>query len=218
MNKFRQWSDKLDALSLRERGLIFSSILALVGFFWWSLFVQPLMASQTELEAKNTTLMSEVGILELTLQNIQGRINGGVQQEKKYRLNALQQELQDVSKLLEQKTLELIEPEEMFELMQQLIFAESKLKVISIKRKSVKPVFSQEQTEQGQGQPKIYRHVLEMNFEGKYVDGLKYIIRLERLSWKLIWDRTVLKTTEYPVIRAEIEISTLSGHQHWVGL
>jgi MSHA biogenesis protein MshJ len=216
MNKLRQWSEKLDALSLRERALIVSSILALAGFLWWNLYVQPLLESQSVLEAKNTALVSEVGILQQTIKNIQDRINGGVQQEKMYRLNALRQELQNVSEVLEQKTLELIEPEEMFELMQQLIFAESKLKVISIKRKSVTPVFSQQETEKGQ--PEIYRHVLQMSFEGKYVDVLKYIGRLEGLSWKLIWDRIALKTTEYPIIRADIEISTLSGHQHWVGL
>ncbi|MBL7000191.1 MAG: hypothetical protein ISR73_10055 [Gammaproteobacteria bacterium] len=216
MNKLKQLAEKLDALSLRERMLVFSTILVLVGFLWWSQFAQPLQVSKAELESQNLKLSTEIQTLELTAQAIQQRINGGVQKEKQHRLTLLQQDLQSVSNLLERKTLELIDPEKMFELMQQLIFKESKLKVISLKRKSVAPVFSQQETQQGQ--PEIYRHVLQMSFEGKYIDVLKYISRLEGLSWKLIWDRIALKTAEYPVIRVDIEISTLSGHKHWVGL
>ncbi|MBL7000328.1 MAG: hypothetical protein ISR73_10740 [Gammaproteobacteria bacterium] len=216
MSKLKQLAEKLDALSLRERLLVFSTILVLVGFLWWNQFAQPLQASKAELESQNLKLSTEIQTLELTAQAIQQRINGGVQREKQQRLTLLQRDLQTVSNLLERKTLELIDPEKMFELMQQLIFKDSKLKVISLKRKSVTPVFSQQETQQGQ--PEIYRHVLQMSFEGKYIDVLKYISGLEGLSWKLIWDRIALKTTEYPVIRVDIEISTLSGHKHWVGL
>ena len=101
-------------------------------------------------------------------------------------------------------------------LMQQLLFAESKLKLTELKRKKVSPTFNLEVSEAGQ--PQIYRHVMQIRFEGRFRNILAYLNRLEGLDWKLMWDRITLKTDEYPVVEADIEISTLSDSKHWVGL
>ena len=104
----------------------------------------------------------------------------------------------------------------MFELMQELIFSESKLELTGLKRKEVKTVFEAEQADQNH--PRIYRHVMQMGFQGRYRDVLNYIVSLENLEWKLLWDKITLTTREYPKIQVDIEISTLSDNQYWVGL
>ena len=155
------------------------------------------------------------------MQTIQRRMSDGVHREKEQKLILLKQALDKANILLAKKTFDLVEPDQMFQLMQQLIFAESNLKVIAIRRKQVTPIFSQDTKtgdEKNNDQPEIYRHVMQMSFEGKYIDVLNYISRLEGLDWKLIWDRIALKTDEYPIIKADIEISTLSGNKLWVGL
>ncbi len=217
MNKqMLELADKINALSLRERVMIVVTITALSGFLWWNLFAFPMLIKTKDFKKQNIMLESDIRVLNATTAAIQQRINEGVHKVKKQKLELLKKEFEKITEILEQKTLTLIEPDEMFELMQQLIFAESKLKLTSMKRKLVKPVFSSDQ--ENSQQPAIYRHVLKVNFEGKFVNILNYIQKMESLEWKLIWDSITLTTTEYPVISVTIEISTLSDDQYWVGL
>ncbi len=222
MNKhLLTYSAKINGLTFRERSLAMISIVVLLGFAWWNVYGQPIQAETKQLNKQNEALGQEILVLESTSQSIEKRIDGGILNAKQRQLENLQDELNRVKNLLDEKLLDLIEPDEMFQLMRELIFAESKLKLTGLKRKRVAPVFSENEKageEKGEDQPEIYRHVMEMKFEGTYLNILSYLSRLEKIEWKLIWDRLSLRIEEYPVINVEIEISTLSDNKHWVGL
>ena len=219
MNKqFIEISEKINALSFRERLMVIVTVVVLFGFIWWNLFALPLLDKTKRLHKKTKALETEIITINATAAAIRKRIEDGVFKTKQQKLTLLKQELRKVNELLEGKPEALIEPAEMFELMQQLIFAESKLKLTGMKRKEVKSIFSSGGSESNpEQQPEIYRHVLQMSFEGKFESILKYIQKLESLEWKLIWDQITLKTNEYPVIAVDIEISTLSDNKSWVG-
>ncbi len=214
--QFKQYADKINALSLRERAIITLSVLIAMVFLWWNFYLDPVQKQTDSVKQGNELLANEIESLQVAMQSIQQRIQQGVNKSEAEKLELLKAELDQINEVLEQKTLALIEPDEMFELMQELIFSESKLKLTELKRQQVKPLFEAQETDEGQ--PKIYRHSIQMSFEGKYQDVLNYVISLENLEWKLLWDRITLKTTEYPMMRVDIEISTLSDNQHWVGL
>lgn len=214
--QLKQYADKINELSLRERVIITLSVLIAMVFLWWNFFLEPVQKQTESVEQGNELLAGEIQSLQVAMQSIQQRIQQGVDKTEKEKLALLKAELQQINEILEQKTLALIEPDEMFELMQELIFSESKLKLTELKRKAVKPLFEAQDTDEGQ--PKIYRHSMQMSFQGKYRDVLNYVVSLENLEWKLLWDKITLKTTEYPTMTVEIEISTLSDNQHWVGL
>jgi len=217
MNKqFLEVTEKINALSLRERSIIILTIIILSGFVWWNAFALPMLEKTKKLNQQSKSLGTEILTINATTTAIQKRIADGVFKTKQQKLTQLKLELKKINKLLEAKTQALIEPEEMFDLMQQLIFAESRLKLITMKRKQVETVFSDHMDENPQ--PVIYRHVMQMSFEGKFEHILKYIQKLEFLKWRLIWDEITLKTSEYPIITVNIEISTLSDNEYWVGL
>ena len=218
MNKqFAEISGKINALSFRERLMVIVTIVVLFGFIWWNLFAFPILDKTKGLHKQTKALKTEIITINATTAAIKKRIEGGVFKAKQQKLTLLKQELRKINELLESKTEALIDPAEMFELMQQLIFAESKLKLTGMKRKKVESIFSVDDSDTEQ-QPQIYRHVLQMSFEGKFENILKYVQKLESLEWKLIWDQITLKTNEYPVISVDIEISTLSDNENWVGL
>jgi MSHA biogenesis protein MshJ len=214
--QLKQYAVKFDALSLRERALIVVTIVVILAYLWWYFFAMPMLAETRNLEQQNKALEGEINALQLASMQITQRMQEGVNKPRLQQLALLNQELDRVKAQLQQKTLELIEPDDMFQLMQQMIFSDSKLKLTALKRKEVRPVFQADQTEEQQ--PEIYRHIMQVSFQGSYQDILNYIRRLEKLEWKLIWDSISLKLDEYPRINVEIEISTLSDSRHWVGL
>ena len=101
--------------------------------------------------------------------------------------------------------------------MNELIYQDSRLQLLSLKRLEVKPAIPVADDEDVQGSG-IYRHVLEMQFEGSYLDILKYMQTLEALDWKLLWDEIEILRNDHPKATVKVVISTLSTRKEWVGI
>lgn len=215
-NRWQQYARRFDAQTMRERGLIALTLLSLLVFTWWFYFAQPMMASIEQQEADNARIATEVNRTRAVVADIRQRIAAGVHQEKETRLAKLRDELAAVEDRLRVETIELIDPEKMFHLINQLVYPESGLKFLSLKRREVRPAFELGE-EDAQG-PGIYRHVLEIALSGRFNDILNYVQALEGLDWKLLWDEIELISGEYPAVTVKVAISTLSTRKEWVGI
>lgn len=213
---FKSNAEKFDALSLRERFLFGFTILVVISLAWWHFYAAPVMLETNILADENSRISTEVNQTRAAIKDIRNTIAAGVNQEKKVKLAQLEKALEAVEERLRLKTIELIDPEKMFSLMTQLVYRDSRLKLLSLKRREVKPAITL--PEEQQGDTGIYRHVLEVKFSGKFADILKYMQSLEALDWKLIWDEIEVVSDEYPLITVKVVISTLSTRKEWVGV
>jgi len=214
LEKYRQ---RFDAQTLRERGLIAFLLIAVIGFGWWNYYVAPMMKKTELRQTENRRLGDEVEKSRALVGDIRQRIAAGVYQEKEFQLPSLGKKLDELEDQLRVKTVELIDPKKMFELMNQLIYRDSRLQLLSLKRRAVKPAIPS-LNEQETEEPGLYRHVLEIEFAGKYLDVLKYMQTLELLDWKLLWDEIEIHSDEYPKVIVKLTISTLSTRKEWVGI
>ncbi len=208
---------KFNALDLRERLLLAVVILVVLIFGWWNIHLQPTLKLIDIQALENQRILTEVNTTRRAIKEIRDRIAAGVHKEKEQRLGQLRAQLKTIEAELRLKTIELIDPGEMFELFSQMIYGESRLKLISLKRRDVKPAFTSEEGK-GQKDAGIFRHVIEIKFSGKYVDILNYMQSLEALDWKLIWDEIEIISDDYPSITVKLNISTLSTREEWVGV
>ncbi len=216
-SKLKQYAQRFDAQSLRERGLIAISLIVVISFVWWSNYATPRMTKIEALQIENQSIASDVENSRAIIRDIQQSIATGVQQEKEDQLVRLARDLAALEDRLRATTIELIDPEKMFQLMNQLIYKDSRLKLLSLKRREVKPAIPSDD----EGQPdesSIYRHVLEIEFAGSYLDILKYMQTLEALDWKLLWDEIEIASEDYPNVTVKVVISTLSTRKEWVGI
>lgn len=214
--QFRQWAVSIDALSIRERLLILITMSVAVVFLWWHFYAQQVLAQTRTVSQQNETLENQVQTTEFALQAVQQQMQQGVFARDEDRHQRLQAEFDKVNQALEEKTLRLVEPDQMFELMQQLLYRKSGLQLIELKRKSVGSVFEQVKADPDQLQ--IYRHTMLASFVGDFKSALAYIEGLQQQKSRLLWDKVSLRTQEYPKVQLEIEFSTLSDSRYWVGL
>ena len=213
---FKPGAEKFNALTLRERVLTGLTVMAAISFAWWQLFASPVLEQTSILTTENSRLGREVDMTRAAINDIRTRIAAGLNQGKDIKLAQLQRDLEDVQERLRLKTIELIDPEQMFQLMSELVYRKSNLKLLSLKRREVKPAITL--TEEQQQETGLYRHVLEAKFSGRFTDILKYVLTLESLDWKLIWDEIEIVGSEYPRITVKVVISTLSTRKEWVGV
>jgi len=203
-------------LTLRERFLFALTVLVSIFVVWWYFYVEPMQLKTKSLVKENNRISSEIVITRRTVDDIRARIAQGVNQDKTRKLAQLELALEAVEERLRLKTIELIDPEQMFQLMTRLVYKESKLKLLSLKRREVKQAITPSKEQQDEAG--IYRHELEVKFSGRFLDILKYMQSLENLDWKLIWDEIEVVTDEYPRITVKVVISTLSTRREWVGV
>ncbi len=213
---WRRHADRFDALSTRERGLIALTVVFALGFAWWGLYAEPQMARVDQLTADNDRLAGEVMRTRAVVADIRARIASGVHREKESELALLRQELAAVEERLKTETVELVDPEKMFRLMRQLVSDQPRLKLIGLKRREVRPALPVVEGEEAE--PAIFRHVLEIEFAGRYLDILDYVQSLEALDWKLLWDEIEIESGRYPAVTLKLAISTLSTDKAWVGI
>ncbi len=217
MNKhWQQYASRFDAQTPRERGLIAISLLVAIVFIWWAYVYDPKVAEIDTRQAENSRLQTEIANTRGVLDDIRRRIAEGVHNQQQAQLVKLQSELQQLEQALQVTTIELIDPEKMFQLMNQLLYRDSNLKLLALRRRDVRPAFEVDEAEGEEAG--IYRHVLEIEFEGSYLDILAYVQSLERLDWKLLWDEIEIASGEYPRASVKIAVSTLSTRREWVGI
>ena len=226
-DSLKQYEKRFNAQTIRERSLIAVTILVGSCFLWWNYHAEPKMAQLEAKQEENKRINREVKSTREIVREIRERIAAGVHQEKENQLAKLQQELEAVEESLRLKTVELIDPEQMFALMNELVYRDSNLKLLSLKRREVKPAIPPEEgeaeaeAENGEtasDDPGIFRHVLEIEFAGTYLDILQYMQALERLDWKLLWDEIEIVSQEYPTMTVKVVMSTLSTRKEWVGI
>lgn len=216
--RIKQYAARFDAQTPRERALISLSLLVVVAFLWWVYYAEPALQKTAVLETENQRIAGEVGNTRALLAEVRQRIKTGVHQEKEAQLALLLQDLTQLEQRLRVTTIELIDPEKMFRLMNELVYRESRLKLLNLKRREVKPAIPPADSEASGEEPSIYRHVLEIEFAGGYLEILEYMRVLEAIDWKLLWDEIEINSDEYPRARVKLVISTLSTRKEWVGV
>ena len=209
-------AQNFNALTFRERCLFVITVIVSISVVWWYFYAEPIQTKTQFLIEENNRISRDVQITRNAISDIRNKIAAGVNQDKTQRLAQLELALEAVEERLRLKTIELIDPDKMFQLMTRLVYRESRLKLLSLKRREVKPALAP--SEEKQEEAAIYRHVLEVKFSGKFQDILKYMQTLENLDWKLIWDEIEIITDEYPLITVQVVISTLSTRKEWVGV
>lgn len=216
--QLKQYADRFNAQTIRERALIGVSIIAVIVFLWWNYHAAPIMAEVENRQSENQRISGEVQNTRVLIGGIRQRIASGVNQQKEVRLTRLIEDLAAVEEQLRVTTIELVDPEKMFQLMNELIYRDSRLKLISLQRREVRSAIPPGDAENPENDAGIYRHVLELQFAGSYLDILRYMQSMEALDWKLLWDEIEIFSEEYPKVVVKVVMSTLSTRKEWVGI
>ena len=105
--------------------------LVLIGFLWWNYQAGPTTTALEARQAENDRISRDIENTRVAIAGIRQWIASGVHREKQAQLAALIEELAAVEEQLRVTTIELVDPEKMFQLMNQLVYRESKLTLLT---------------------------------------------------------------------------------------
>lgn len=214
--RWRQLVNRIDALSLRERGFILVAVLAVLWAAWDLFLMQPLVQQQEASQARIEQLRTEASRLDdATRQMIE---RGGVDPDRRLReeIVRLRQELAELDAELEDRTADLIEPRQMARMLEEVLTRETDLRLVSLRNLDARPLVESEDAEGERAH--IYRHGVAIEFSGTYLSTLAYLQAVEELPWRFFWDSIHLEVERHPRARVRIVVFTLGTREGMLGV
>ncbi len=208
---------KIDALTLRERLLLFAAAVAVLLALWEALLEGPVTARGETAAARIETLRRDIGQLNDSLAAAAGAVSDGVP-GKLRRLELLRRSVDQTAESIHVFTSDLVDPRQMRAVLEDLIRRQKGLRLVSMSSLPVEALATSEGGAAESGEPQLYRHGLVLVMEGSYLDCMTYLRSVEALPWQLYWARLELESDEYPMNRILIELHTLSLDEDWIGV
>jgi MSHA biogenesis protein MshJ len=242
MEKLRYLIDKIDALSIRERGIILAAVVFIMFTLWDTLLMRPQLEENKKLLADLQIKRAEQSALNIKIQGLirQGRDVSG--DTNRNRLEEMKQQLAEVEASVRNSTSHLVDADKMAAILQTILSKSRGLQLIEIKGLGVTPLIAPVAVaEEGQvadvEQPvenqtpatevesagvdafdNAYKHGLTITLEGDYLSALAYMRELESLEWGFFWETVEYEVTEYPRGTVAITLYTLSLGKEWIGV
>lgn len=205
-------SGRYDSLSLRERVLVFATMLAITLAIWYGTLMQPLSARAEANKATIDKLQRSTSNANSALENQVLQMAGAG--------NAVQAQLVDASRRLaeidaslDEHAAQLIDPAEMAQILEEVLTEQTDLRLIRIRNLAPEMLTTGDE----ESPVTLYRHGLEIEVEGDYLACVDYLTEIEALPWRLYWQAFDLSVLTYPENRIRIEVSTLSLAEEWIG-
>lgn len=211
---------RIDDLSLRERGLVFLALMALLYTAASVVLFAPLHQQRAVVEQQIMESRRQIRTYEEQLQAIAARGTRGTV-EQRARLASLEQELRSLDAELGDVARRLVPPKEMAKLVEQMLARNRKLQVVEIESIPPTPLFGGAGVQAVTGGPApgvLYKHGMRVRFKGGYGDIVNYLRALEELPWRMFWGELSLSATQYPVSTVTLVIYTVSTQEAWIGV
>ncbi len=215
----KKYTERLDALSLRERGIIFVAVMTAIYAIAANVLFPPLNAEQTRLKKELTAKRTQVQAFDTQIQAALAKSAEDPDAANRARLAELEKQLKSTEESLSAITSRLVPPKEMTQMVEQILARNRRLEVIrveSLPAEPLRPAGDESRQGPAKGPTKpltAYRHGMRIELKGEYLDVLVYLRELEELPWKMFWGQISLQTEQYPVSRVVLHIYTLSTRE-----
>lgn len=211
---------RIDAMSVRERGIIFLTLVLALFMVWDSVLLQPEQARQERALERINTLQAEIAALDQQAEAIVKRHNLDPNADTRRELQRYGTQLEALDERIANAVEGLVSPRQMGAVLEEILTRETDLKLVSVENLGGRPLLEEPAGEDGgAGQGiGVYVHGLRLEFEGSYLSTLQYLRALKGLDRSFYWDELRLETLEYPAARVVIGVHTLSLSREWIGV
>lgn len=210
---------RIDALSLRERVMVFAAVLALVVFLGHRLVLAPQFARQQALGEKIATQQNSIVAIENQIDALARASTLDPDAPNRARLAELLAETDKLGGDLRAMQKSLVLPEQVVPLLERMLRSNGRLRLVALQTLSPESIAGLPAQEGAAArQELVYRHGVEMTLEGNYGDMVDYLSALQALPVRVIWGKARLDASGYPVSRLTLTLYTLSLDQDWMKL
>jgi len=217
----RDLMDRFDQLSLRERVIVLVAALLMITLLIWDgMFMAPLDKQRKANLQQITALRAEIAGLDQGIETLVAQGAADPAQSGHATADTLRAEIKDIERRLAGVTSGLIAPKEMSNVLEQVLARASRMQLHALRTLPPQGVVAPGSDAAGAAarSAQIYKHGVELELSGSYLDTLYFLQALEALPWRFFWDRIEVVMEEYPRARVKLRLYTLGLEEGWIGV
>ncbi|MCX7628537.1 MAG: hypothetical protein N2Z69_09040 [Methylophilaceae bacterium] len=213
-------SDKVLALSRRERILVLAAMLALVWMLADTVIFTPLQNRLKHDREGIVSLQAQVSQLKAQQAQLVEAAHYDPDAANRARLAELQRRLAQLDADLKRTQQALVAPEEMPRVLESLLQKNPHVKLVGLVTLPVSKLMGAPAEDKSDGVMRvgIYKHGYELTLEGRYLDLLRYVQALEAAPWQMLWGQVSLQAGSYPSSTLKLTLYTLSLDAAWLSI
>ena len=235
---WQKFALKIDALSLRERAIIFVMVAIILMTSINVLLVDPQFAKQKLMSEQIKQEQAQIAVIRADIQQKVKSREVDPDAANLVRLQMLKQQSEQMHTSLREMQNALVSPDKMAKLLEDIVKQNGKLRLMSLKTLPVTslsealpgprataekipesvPAPAKDKKENKTAADEVYRHGVEITLQGSYLDMLNYMAALEAMPWQLFWGSAKLNVDEYPKTTLTLTLFTLSLDKKWLNL
>lgn len=219
----QQWEKlgaKLEAMTIRERVLVFATIAVLLLALLNTLLLEPLFARQKSLRMQLSQQQQMISEVQSQIAALQQENSPGSNSPQRTQINQLRQEIADGNAYLQSSRERLVQPENMAQHMRLLLNKNKGLQLVSLRTMPVTPLIEKSGAEQAAAssakEEQVFKHGVQLTLRGSYLDLLQYLSALEKLPQQMYWAKAEMNVVQYPAAELTLILYTLSLDRTWL--
>lgn len=227
MNKWRrEYADKFDRLSLRERLMVFAAAALVVVFVIYAAVIEPPQQRRQQLATQMQSQREETA----ALQTQREKLGSAAAPEAAIaaRRDTVAKRIAESDEALRTLHKSLVPAQRMSLLLQDMLRADPGLQLVSLRTLAAEPLLPDSAKSTPAAAPAgappkgafteahVYKHGVEITLRGGYEQLYNYLARLERTDWRMFWSRARLTTEDHPRLTMTLTIYTLSLDKAWL--
>jgi MSHA biogenesis protein MshJ len=228
---WQRYAGFYDALSLRERTMIFAAAAVVVVAFGYLVLLDGENARQRRLSAAIAQKRGEMKALEAQVGQLVEAKAADPDRAVRERLAIVRSQLADTETAIGAEERKFTAPGQMRSVVEGLLGRRSAVRLVELKTLPVTSIAdaraaasgTKPAATPGAGKPAaadrlIYRHGIEVTVSGAYLDLLGYARELETLPTQLYWGGLEIDAAAYPRVVMKLTVYTLSLDRAWLNV
>lgn len=215
-DQIKQTVDTIDALSVRERVIIFACLVSVVVGSWDVFLFSAVSESSSQIEAQIDELRDRIEEQEGSRDILVAQLSVDPDRDIKQQQADLEEELRGMSKGVKKLSRAFVPVDQLPLVLESVLEKNELVQLISLEMKEVKALQNTMVKKNSQGKDVeqvngvIYQHGFKIVIEGRYFDTVRYLQQFESLEWQIYWRSIDYSVESYPLARVVLEVFTLS--------
>ena len=222
-----RYAERIDALSLRERVMVFSAAMVVLVALLHSLLIDGEIAKERRLSGAIAKKQAESRSLQEQLTKIVTSRGLDPDRAVRERLAVASKELAELESRISAEERKFTAPRQMQKVLEEMLARNRTVQLESMRSlptTSIAEARAQIAPKAGAAKPApvserlIFRHGVEVVVSGPYLDLLAYLAELERLPTQLYWSSLQIDASQYPKNTMKLVVYTLSLDRAWLNV
>ena len=230
---WKNLATRIDALTMRERLMVFIAVAGVLITLLNFLFINPLIKHQKQLSEQIVQSQQTTAVMQSQIQDLLKNNSTDPDLALQARLAELRSQAALSGKTLDDIQSKLVSPKQMPALLEDILQHNRSVRLITLKTFPVEILNAQSAVAPADAKTTppvkpttvevdtgnhIYKHGVEISVAGNYLDLTRYLGEIEALPWRMFWGKATLAVAEDRTITLTLRLYTLSQDKTWLSI